>query len=83
MEEAKIMEILTDWNFWGSFREDLRARTAYLSKLEEIFGKGAATILLGVRRAGKSSLAYLFIRKLRSQRTIEPKDTLVVNFEDP
>ncbi|MEM3658097.1 MAG: ATP-binding protein [Candidatus Hadarchaeum sp.] len=83
MEEAKIMEILTDWNFWGSFREDLRARTAYLSKLEEIFGKGAATILLGVRRAGKSSLAYLFIRKLINQRTIEPKDTLVVNFEDP
>ena len=83
MEESKIMEILTDWNFWGNFREDLRARTVYLSKLEKTFGKGAATVLLGVRRAGKSSLAYLFLQKLISQKTVEPKDSLIVNFEDP
>lgn len=83
MEEAKIMEILTDWNFWGNFREDLRARTAYLSKLEKTFGRRVAMTLLGVRRAGKSSLAYLFIQKLMNQKTIEPKDALIVNFEDP
>ena len=83
MEDAKIMEILTDWNFWGNFKEDLRARTAYLSKLEKTFGRRAATTLLGVRRAGKSSLAYLFIQKLISQKAIEPKDSLIANFEDP
>ena len=71
-------------DFWGNFREDLKARTAYLSKLEKTFGKGTATVLLGVRRAGKSSLAYLFLQKLISQKTVEPKDSLIVNFEgDP
>ncbi|MFN4132768.1 MAG: ATP-binding protein [Candidatus Hadarchaeales archaeon] len=83
MEESKIMEILADWNFWGNFREELKPRTTYISKMEKMFGKGTATLLLGVRRAGKSSLAYLFLQKLISQSTIAHNDSLIVNFEDP
>lgn len=83
MEERKIMEILTDWNFWGNFEESLKARKSYLLKLEHIFGPRSTTVLLGVRRAGKSSIAYLFIKKLIEQGAIEPRDSLVINFEDP
>jgi hypothetical protein len=82
MDERKIMEILTDWNFWGDFKEDLKVRSSYLSKLEGIFGRGAVAVLLGVRRAGKSSVAYLFIQGLIG-RGLEPKNSLIVNFEDP
>lgn len=82
MDERKIMEILTDWNFWGDLREELRVRGSYLSKLEGVFGRGAAAVLLGVRRAGKSSVAYLFIQRL-IERGLEPKNSLIVNFEDP
>ena len=83
MNEARIMEILIDWNLWGNFKEDLHVRPAYLSKLADIVGKGTATSLLGVRRAGKSSLGYLFIRNLLKEGKIQPKDSLIVNLEDP
>jgi predicted AAA+ superfamily ATPase len=83
MLESKIMEILTDWNLWGNFKEDLKSRPAYLSKLGETFGRKVAIVLLGVRRAGKSSIAHLFLQRLINQGIIEPKDSLIIGFEDP
>jgi predicted AAA+ superfamily ATPase len=83
MEEAKIMEILTDWNFWGNLKEKLKPRELYVSRLKEISGGSTATVLLGVRRAGKSSLAHLFIQKMIEQGQITLADSLVVNLEDP
>jgi len=77
------MEVLTDWNFWGNFEENLKVRGSYLSRLRSTFGPKVATVLLGVRRAGKSSLAYLFIQELIRRGTLEPRDSLIVNFEDP
>jgi len=58
-------------------------RGSYLSRLRSTFGPKVATVLLGVRRAGKSSLAYLFIQELIRRGTLEPRDSLIVNFEDP
>jgi predicted AAA+ superfamily ATPase len=83
MEETKIMEVLADWNLWGNLKEALKPREMYVSKLEEISGRGTATVLLGVRRAGKSSLAHLFIQKMIERGQITPADSLVVNLEDP
>ncbi|MEW6529095.1 MAG: ATP-binding protein [Candidatus Micrarchaeota archaeon] len=82
MRETEIMAILLDWNFWGNFKERLHARLSYLSIIEKISSKKTATVLSGVRRAGKSSLAYLFLQRLIGQKKKNTKDLLIVNFED-
>lgn len=76
------MRILVDWNFWGEFKEDLKERELYLPRLSQLFSWRAATMLLGIRRAGKSSLAYLFINSL-IEKGLKVRDSLIVNFEDP
>jgi predicted AAA+ superfamily ATPase len=83
MNETEIMRILVDWNFWGNFKEELIERAFYLSRIEQLFSARTATILFGVRRAGKSSLAYLFVKRLIEKKQIDAKDSLIVNFEDP
>ena len=83
MNETETMRILTDWNFWGDFTEALKERGPYLSRIEQLFGPKTAIILLGIRRAGKSSLAYLFLRWLIEKKQIDAKNSLIVNFEDP
>jgi predicted AAA+ superfamily ATPase len=80
MEESKIMEILVDWNLWGNFDRKFLPRNTYLDKILRLFGR-EALVIKGVRRAGKSSIAYMFLKEW-----IKPKkenDTLVINFEDP
>ncbi len=81
MNEREILEILVDWNFWGNFDEKLIDRPTYLARMESLFDARVALVLSGVRRAGKSSLAYLFVKELRKE--LATKETLIVNFEDP
>ncbi len=72
-------EVLTDWNFWGGY--DIN----YLDRdysLQEFVGEGRALILFGVRRAGKSYLAYGYLKKMIGSG-LDPKETLILNFEDP
>lgn len=75
------MEILADWNFWGNFDEKLVDRPAYQTRMKSLFGARVALVLSGVRRAGKSSIAYLFVKDLMKE--FEANETLIVNFEDP
>ncbi len=72
-------EVLTDWNFWGSYDIDYLDRDY---SLQEFVGEGRALILFGVRRAGKSYLAYGYLKRL-IERGLDPKETLILNFEDP
>lgn len=83
LNEAEIMGILTEWNFWGSFSEELKERSFYIHRMGQLFAPKTATILLGVRRAGKSSVAHLFLKRLIEEKQIDGKDSLIVNFEDP
>ncbi len=72
-------EVLSDWNFWGGY--DIN----YLDRdysLQEFVGEGRALILFGVRRAGKSYLAYGHLKKM-IESGLDPKETLILNFEDP
>jgi hypothetical protein len=78
MEEAEIMEILTDWNVWGNYKHALIERGRYLKKVSELAGK-EVLVLKGIRRAGKSSIAYLLLQNLVKNQ----KNCLVINFEDP
>lgn len=77
------MDILVDWNYWGNYDRSLRSRPAYLQRMKEMFHSGAALIILGIRRSGKSSLAELLIKDLLNNEEIESKDILTINFEDP
>jgi predicted AAA+ superfamily ATPase len=83
VDDALIMQILSDWNFWGEFKENLRERSAYSLRAQQLFSPRTATIFLGVRRAGKSSLAYLFLKRLIDAGEIREKNSLIINFEDP
>ncbi|GAH48442.1 unnamed protein product [marine sediment metagenome] len=65
----------------GNFDEKLVDRPAYQTRMKSLFGARVALVLLGVRRAGKSAIAYLFVKDLRKE--LETNETLIVNFEDP
>ena len=54
--EDAILEVLSDWNLWGSFDVPLKSRRIYLGILKEFLGGREAVVVKGVRRAGKSSL---------------------------
>jgi predicted AAA+ superfamily ATPase len=81
MEERKILEILVDWNYWGNFKEEFIKREMYFNKLKGFLEGREAIVIKGVRRAGKSSMAYQFVKDLSKKD--EEKDVLIVNFEDP
>jgi len=82
MEKSKIIEVLTDWNFWRSARETGIPRQAYLDKMGKLHGTGQIVTIMGVRRAGKSTLMLQYIKRL-VDRGFEPASTLYVNLEDP
>jgi predicted AAA+ superfamily ATPase len=83
MNEDEILNILVDWNIWGNFKEELVDRQAYIEKIKSLDSRKTATTLYGIRRSGKSSLAYLYIQGLIEEDKIKANDSLFLNFEDP
>jgi len=81
--EDAILEVLSDWNLWGSFDVPLKSRRIYLGILKEFLGGREAVVVKGVRRAGKSSLTILLLKHLQELGWITVKDALIVNLEDP
>ncbi len=83
MNESTYFEILVDWNYWGNFRVQLKHRRIYLNRIQALFSPRVALSILGIRRAGKSSIIHLYLQKLFDQKTLEPKNSLIINLEDP
>lgn len=54
------MEILVDWNLWGNFDVDCIIRPNYIKRITQLVSPKKATIVKGIRRAGKSYLVYSF-----------------------
>ncbi|MBS3112381.1 ATP-binding protein [Candidatus Woesearchaeota archaeon] len=80
-----ILEILKEWNPWWENKElvkDLEGtkRPEYQDLLDSIKIK-EITIILGVRRSGKSTLMYQIVDSLLKQ-SIKPEQILFVNLED-
>ena len=79
------IEKLTEWNPWWEKKELInkligknRPHYDYLVssiKIKEI------TIILGVRRSGKSTLMYQMINKLL-EKEVDPKQIIFINFDD-
>mgnify|MGYP001580071184 CR=1 FL=1 len=82
MDKSRIVEVLAKWNYWDKEIVAGVPRPKYVEKLLKFVETGKIISVVGVRRAGKSTL----IRQLAKQlvdKGVEKKDILIVNFEEP
>jgi len=82
MKESEIMEILIDWNFWRKEQNVRRERSEYVEKAIKFLESNMLISLIGIRRAGKSTIIRQIIKKLLEKGKYEKEDTLIINFED-
>lgn len=83
MDKNEIFYILNDWNDWQSQQDVGTIRTTYLNRLEDfITGSNQVITITGARRAGKSYIMRQMARRL-SEKGMNKKNILFVNFEDP
>lgn len=82
LSEGRILEVLMDWNYWGSYKRNFIKRNDYFKKINNLCKGNEVVVIKGVRRSGKSSIAYLFIKNL-IDLGLDAKKTLFINFEDP
>lgn len=83
MNKAELIEILKDWNPWGTEQQAGVPRPQYLSTLESLIsGSRHVVVVTGARRAGKS-----FLMKQAAASIIRggarKENILFVNLEDP
>ncbi|HEX9972100.1 MAG TPA: ATP-binding protein [bacterium] len=83
MNESTYFDILVDWNYWGNFQSALKKREIYLKRVHTLISPRTALSLLGIRRAGKSSIIHLYLQQLFSDKNLEIKNSLIINLEDP
>jgi len=80
--EEYILEILLDWNFWKKEQKVGKERREYLEKIIKLLKTNMIISIIGVRRAGKSTLIRQVIKKLLESGEYRKEETLIVNFED-
>jgi len=82
MDDERIIEILSSWNFWKTDQDTGVYRERYLDKLNRLVGTEQIVAISGVRRSGKSTLMKQFIkRQIDSGKN--RTSFLYVNFEEP
>ncbi|MEM5832544.1 MAG: ATP-binding protein [Candidatus Aenigmatarchaeota archaeon] len=79
--KEKILEILEDWNFWKKEIDIGIKRLEYLEKIKSFLKTNMIIAIIGPRRAGKSFIMRQIARELIING-INPKEILIVNFED-
>ena len=79
MKRSEVVDILIDWNFWGNFAPKIKERKRYLDRLKLISKGKEISVIKGVRRAGKSFIAYNYLSSLLGKE----KNGLIINLEDP
>ena len=82
MRKEEILEILTDTNFWIKKPDVGIERSKVLNKIEIIAESKEIIVINGIRRSGKSTITRQYLKKIIDKK-IDPKKTLIVNFEDP
>lgn len=82
MTNSQIIEILDYWNFWHEGRDVGISRPDYVNELFRQRDIKEASIVVGVRRSGKSTILLQVIKKIITAGA--PKEnTLYINFEEP
>ena len=82
MENDKIIEVLSSWNFWNKEQDIGIYRKHYLEKLDNFIDTGQIIAITGARRSGKSTLMKQFIKKMINSGK-NTSSFLYVNFEEP
>ena len=82
MEKDRIVEILSRWNFWNKDLDIGILRRKYLKKILNFIETDKVISLVGVRRAGKSTLIKQISKSL-FEKGVHKNDILIVNFEEP
>ena len=82
LSKEKIMETISDWNYWGKDLRPSIERRSYEAEISRKASSGEILVIKGVRRAGKSTLLLNEIKRLRAEGR-PAKDILLVNLEDP
>jgi uncharacterized protein len=82
MNQAEILTILNDWNFWKIKQETGIIREGLLKRLEELYKLNEIVVVSGVRRCGKSTLLLQFCKNL-IEKGVRKEDILIINLEDP
>ena len=81
LAREEIIEVLAPYNLWGGREWKAMMRGEYISSIGRRLPHGAVA-LIGARRAGKTTLARLFLMRLVKAGK-NPEATLYVNLEDP
>lgn len=77
-------DILRPTNYWGDLRKSPgKLRSEYVSWLLEQSENNNVSAVIGVRRAGKSTILKQVIHHLIAQEGVKPENTLLINLEDP
>jgi predicted AAA+ superfamily ATPase len=82
LDKDKIMEAISDWNYWGKDLPSTIRRKTYEDEIARKASSGEILVIKGVRRSGKSTLLINEIKRHRSEGR-PAKDILLVNLEDP
>ncbi len=82
MNDSQLIEVLEYWNFWIQDRRTGVYRKDYVEELYRQRKLKEASIVAGIRRAGKSTILLQVLRKLIDLGT--PRENILyVNFEEP
>jgi len=81
-----IIDVLSEWNPWWFGKKEALEELAGIERPEyadivDTVNLRETTVITGVRRAGKSTIMYQMIKRLIGDGK-EPKDILLLNFED-
>lgn len=80
----KYLELLVDSNYWGKVkRSPGYLRENYVDWLLTQSENLNISVVVGVRRSGKSTILQQVLYQLIHKRGVNPKNTLFVNLEDP
>ena len=79
----KILNLVQDSNLWGTAKlSGLKKRPKYIDHLRAQSDEKQISVVVGVRRSGKSTILKMLLKDLVSTG-VKPQNTLFLNFEDP
>lgn len=83
MDDRQLIDMLYTFNFWETRPFTGIPRPKYIERLKRLMKSGQIIVTKGVRRSGKTTILFQFLKNLIDDEGLNPKDTLYVNFEDP
>ena len=81
-----LIDVLGEWNPWWFEKKEVLEELSGIERSEyknilDTLNLRETTIITGVRRSGKSTIMYQMVKRL-IEKGIDPKNILLVNFED-